>query len=111
MDEFADFPWNTLNITQRAPTAVTPKRIELAAQSFLIAAIVLGALISIGLNTLLIVGKIRLARWRLSSFDVLIINLLLINILSTMLIDPWDIIAYSVLASEWPFSEAFCHFR
>ncbi|OQV24561.1 hypothetical protein BV898_01621 [Hypsibius exemplaris] len=85
-------------------------RVGLTAQSFLIAAIAMGSIFSICLNLGLMVAKIKLVSARLTGFDLLVLNQLLINVLSIMLIDPWDLIAYMVLGSGWPFSERFCYF-
>ena len=102
---YTDFEINETTVTPTVQQTVLDAR-----QVGAIAAIVLASIMSLMTNTLLFAGKLRLSGWNVSGFDALILNQLLINILSTMFIDPWDIVAYSVIKVKWPFTETFCYF-
>ncbi|GAU94125.1 hypothetical protein RvY_05954 [Ramazzottius varieornatus] len=102
---YADFE---INETTAIPTA--QQTVLDAKQAAAIFCIVIASLLSLLTNSLLFGGQLRLSGWNVSGFDALVLNQLLINILSTIFIDPWDIVAYSVIKTKWPFTETFCYF-
>ncbi|XP_055353960.1 uncharacterized protein LOC129599677 [Paramacrobiotus metropolitanus] len=86
-----------------------PKTLDVTPRQILALVVVaVASVLSILLNSILFCGCLLVQRPKVG-FDVLVMNLLLVNFCLTVFIYPYDVVSYIVLNKAWPFAEFYCH--
>ncbi|GAU91579.1 hypothetical protein RvY_03807 [Ramazzottius varieornatus] len=75
-----------------------------------ITALTVLSIFSLIVNIYLMVGRIWIrSLHNITGFDGLVLNLLLINFFLSLLVYPFDIVAYVIMERVWPFSIRYCY--